>query len=189
MKRIMCLLGALAVALALSGCASLAMVEPQNDQVSLIVGYMDMSDAPASLGWITAKKMSPHTDLPYYRFVVDNGLFYHARAEPGVYKFDSFGGQGGVFGGTQYTFQFPSQGKSELDFEIKAPGVYYVGAFKYVQEKTGLFEQGKFDIVRASKMSEQEALSRMLKYAGSTKWRDRIMQRLNQIGGPVKVDD
>jgi hypothetical protein len=189
LKNRMLLLGAIVIVLALGGCASLDMVEPENDQVSLVVGYMDMSDAPATLDWISAKKMSPRTEKPFYNFAVDKGLFWHGHADFGVYKFDSFGGNGGLLSNTRYTFQFPSQGKGDLDFELKVPGVYYIGAFKYVPEKTGLFEPGKFNIVRVSKLTEQEALSRMLKYAGSTKWRDRIMERLNQIGGPVKVGD
>ncbi len=181
------LVAATAALLVLAGCASLELTEPENAQQSLVVGYLDMSDAPASLGWIQAEQLRPKA--LYFGFLVDNGLFYNPYMEPGVYKLRKFGGQGGIFGGTRYEFQFPAQGKGLLDYELKTPGVYYIGAFKYVTVKTGFFEQGKFEIAPADKPTEQEALSRVLKHAGTTKWHDLIMQRLNQIGGPVKVED
>ncbi len=187
--RIRYVVAVVAALLVLAGCASLELPEQENAQQSLVVGYLDMSDAPASLGWIQAKQLRPQTDAPYFSFAVNNGLFYNSYMEPGVYKLNKFGGQGGIFGGTRYEFQFPAQGKGLLDFELKTPGVHYIGAFKYVTVKTGFFEQGKFDIAPADKPTEQEALSRVLKHAGSTKWHDLIMQRLNQIGGPVKVED
>ncbi len=183
-----------AVAVILSGCATLTLPQQQSTNESLVVGYLDMSKAPVSLGWIEAHQLRPHSDKPYYYFDVDKGLFYFTKFVPGIYKLEKFGGQQQflIFGGTQYEFSFPSQGKGELDFQIKSPGVYYLGAFKYVPVKTGFFQGllggGKFEIEPIKKPTERQALSMVLKHAGNTKWRAVILERLDQLGGPVKVN-
>ena len=174
-----------------AGCASTQLSEPENERVSLVVGYFDMEEAPARLGWVEIKKLQPKEKKPFYYCGVDGGLFFNSYLEPGVYKFMEFGGTGKGFlsTGDEYTFQFPSQGKSRLDLRIEEPGIYYVGSYKYVDVKTGFFEQGRYELEQIEKPGERELLSMMLEKAGTTGWRERILARLEELGGPLELEE
>ena len=181
----------LVISFSVIGCASTQLSEPENDRVSLVVGYLDMSEAPTNLSWMEIKQLKPSTKKPFYGCGVEDGLFYNSYLEPGVYKFTEFGGASTniLELGAQYTYQFPSQGKGELDIQIDEPGIYFVGSYKYEKVKSGFFEPGSFDLKSTQTPTEREVLTMMLAKAETTEWYGRIMRRLNELGGPAKLEE
>jgi hypothetical protein len=187
MKRLMntCLYLFLGLVLffSISGCAtSPYLEEPKNDQVSLVVGYIDMAESPANLGWVQIKQLQPDTKKPYFGFLVVDGMFYNPNLVPGIFKFIEFGGNPKFFlENAIYTFSFPAQGKGEWDPVIEKPGIYFVGSYKYKKIQTGLFEQGKFNIIKIDSPTEKEVLEKLLKYTGKTKWKQRVLDRIGEL--------
>lgn len=154
--------------------------KPEQPNLSIIFGYIDMNDAPTKLKWVSMKRVRPRTPKPYYNFWVDKGFFYRASVPLGSYKFDSFGGFSG-WKNTDYTFNFPSQGRGEMDPIIEKQGIYYVGSYKYKKIKTGLFRPNKFDLIKVEQPSEKELLTQLLKYAKHSEWKRLITNRLKEI--------
>ncbi len=167
------LLAALAI-LVLSCGTSPYLKEPVNDQVSLIVGYIDMSDALGGLSWVEFKQLAPPSDQPYLVCQCIGGLFYNSQAVNGVYKLYQFGG-----GRTYYNL--PNQGKMEWDPVIEKPGIVFVGSYKYKRLSTGIFEPGKFSLEKVDHPTEKEVLEKLLPYAGQTTWKDRIQKRIGEL--------
>lgn len=164
----------------LAACGSPKLVAPEGDGESLVYGYIDMDEAPTRLDWVSMKRMRPLTKTPYYNFWVVDGVFFRGSVQPGVYKFDQFGGHSG-WKNLNASYAFPSQGKGELDREITQPGLYFVGAYSYKKVKTGFFEAGKFDLVSSNKPTEREILQKILPYAKHEHWKDMIEKRLREM--------
>ncbi len=49
--------------------------EPKDPDQSLVVGYMDMEDAPTDLHFVYLYQLSPKTDKPWFGFGVNDGVF------------------------------------------------------------------------------------------------------------------
>ncbi|HLQ25870.1 MAG TPA: hypothetical protein VK138_08285 [Acidiferrobacterales bacterium] len=168
-------------ALLMAGCGgNTAFRKSVAEEQSLVFGYIDMSDAPGSLFGATMKRVKPVTDKPYYGFGIDGGMFFRTEVPPGSYKFTSFSNFKS-FGNTQYMFNLPSQGRSEMDPIIDKTGIYYVGSYKYKKVKTGFFEQGKFDIEKINKPTERELLTQLLERAKHPTWQAAIKKRINEL--------
>jgi len=148
--------------------------EPVDDQVSLIVGYFDMSEAPSGLDFVEFKKVDPPTDTPFFTCMCIDGMFYNSYAKNGKYKLYEFGG-GKVY------YNLPNQGKMEWDPVVEKPGIVFVGSYKYKRRPSGLFELGKFDLEKLAHPTEKEVLEKLLPYAGETKWKDRIQERIGEL--------
>lgn len=155
---------ALLGAAALGGCASTAdNVDPNDGRLSVVVGFVDMSQAPSSLQWVSIKAYGPGTDH-YFKARVDNGVFFHVGVEPGSYQIDKFGGQGGIplLTARPFEYEWGTRGRNATAIRIQQPGVYYLGAYAYVPEKTGLFEPGRFSMRELGRPGEREVLRRVL---------------------------
>lgn len=171
----------LLAAFALASCSATPKLEkPDGGNVSLVFGYIDMDDAPSELSWVEMKRMRPVTKTPYYNFWVVDGTFFRADVPEGTYKFTSFGGHSG-WKNTSYNYNFPDQGKGELDRRIDKPGLYYVGAYKYSKIDTGFFEAGKFDLLPIKEPSELELLERIMPYAHDAYWKNMIEKRIREL--------
>ncbi len=176
--------------LGLGACATTTggPLETSLDNDSFVFGYLDMSEAKGHFDWVQMQQLQPPTDKPYYNFYVEKGLFWHPRVQPGTFKFIKFGGTSGVdagpirlFAGTRYEYAFPRQGKGEMDPVVGKPGLYYVGSYKVVVQKGGLFKPGEFDIVAAGGPGEKELLQQLLTKAEDGQWRGRIEKRLGEL--------
>ncbi len=175
--------GWLALLAVLSGCAGgghgRSIDDPTN---SLVFGYIDMSDAPTAVKYAQIMQVAPPTEKPYWGTDVKDGLFYTSYLPPGSYQLASFGGSGFFKGEYQYTF--PRQGRGATAVRISKPGIYYLGSYKYVKVKTGMFQQGKFDIERVKTPTEAELLKRILDKDSEIKnsgWAEKIRARLAQL--------
>ncbi|MCG8434481.1 MAG: hypothetical protein MJA83_10655 [Gammaproteobacteria bacterium] len=146
---------------------------------SLVFGYIDMSDAPTKVKGAWLQQIRPIIDAPYRSMGVEDGLFYNIFIPPGIHQISSFVGSGALSGVHEY--QFSRQGRNETAVEIKTPGIYFLGSFKYIKvKKTGMFQQRKFSIERVDEPAETELLERLLT-------EEMRMQKSKQYKGPKRV--
>lgn len=164
----------------LVGCGDRPFIKPEANDESMIIGYIDMADAPGSFNGVHVKRIQPVSKTPYYNFWIDGGMFYRSPVAPGVYKMDSFSSYS-RWSNTNYTLNFPKSGRSEMDLKITKPGVYYVGSWKYAKVKTGFFEHGKFDLIRIEKPTELDLLKQVLPKAKDPYWVNMINKRIKEL--------
>jgi hypothetical protein len=193
-----------AAPLALSSCATSATQEiPDSPDNSLIIGRVNVDISVTSdyrVGAITPiwslleiqfKQVSPATDAPFRQAIVDNGYFYFETV-PGTYRLaDLKYGDYFLFvlPTVRAELSYPFDGsRSPLDFQVGPAAVQCLGAKKIVRntflKTVEIVPQESMDFPP----SEQTMLSWLLKHIKNRKrWERVIMQRLNQIGGPVAV--
>ena len=181
--RHLLLVALLAMVSVLSGCAGSGHGRDINDATnSLVFGYVDMADAPTKVSGAQIMQVSPPTEKPYWGTDVKEGLFYTYYLPPGSYRLAALFGSSFLRGDFQYNF--PRQGGGETTVRIDKPGIYFLGAYKYKDVKTGFFEQGKFSIQRVGSPTEAELLRRILEQDGELKgsvWEKRIRERLSKL--------
>ncbi|HEX6843202.1 MAG TPA: hypothetical protein VF113_16835 [Stellaceae bacterium] len=171
------------VALLIASCAT-SSVDPKDPNLSLVYGYIDMEDAPSSLGWVRIKLYDGKNQG--YSAAVKKGLFFHIGVEPGPYQVERFGRHTTFFSNTEYTYDFGTRGRNDTAVRIDKPGVYFMGAYKYVEIRTGWFEQNKFKMERTQTPSERELLARLATvlqddYPQYTRQIAMVRQRLAQL--------
>lgn len=181
-RRITSLLAGLLV-VCVAACAS-ERIDPKDPTLSLVYGYIDMTDAPSSLGWVHLT-LYDGKNTGYYT-AVRKGLFLHAGVKPGPYQVDRFGRNATFLSNTDYSYEFGTRGRNETATRIEKPGVYFMGAYKYVEVRTGFFEQNKFRMERSANPSERELLTRVLAFlqgdpAQYPRQIDMVKQRLAQL--------
>lgn len=169
-----------------------------NPSNSLVFGYIDMSDAPTKVKGAWLQQLAPPTDAPYWSMGIEKGLFYNTFIQPGTYQLSKFAGSSFMSGAHEY--HFSRQGRNETAVIIEEPGIYFLGAYKYVRaQKGGLFKRAKFSIERIDEPTEAELLRRILDdemkiqkskgYKGprkiqikDTSWAGLIRARLEELG-------
>jgi hypothetical protein len=178
-----CTLVAVIMLAALAGCGGGGHGRNINDPSnSLVFGYVDMSDAPTKVSGVQIMQVAPQTDKPYWGTDVREGMFYTYYLPPGSYRLATLHGSSFLRG--EYQYNFPRQGGGDTTVRIDKPGIYFLGAYKYKDVKTGLFQQGKFDIERVNTPTEAELLQRMLDRDPQLKasvWADKISQRIARL--------
>lgn len=154
-------------------------IDIDNPNNSLVFGYIDMSDAPTKVQGAWLQQLSPPTDKPYWSMGIEKGLFYNTFIQPGTYQISKFAGSGFMAGAHEY--HFPRQGRNETAVTIEKPGIYFLGAYKYVRvQKGGMFKRAKFSIEPISNPTEAELLRRILEDEMKT-------QKSKQYKGPRKI--
>jgi len=147
------------LALLVAGCAS-THVDPKDQSLSLVYGYIDMADAPSSLGWVKIKLYDGKN--AGYQVLGHKGLFFHVGVVPGPYQVERFGRYATFFSNTDYSYEFGTRGRNETAIKIDKPGVYFMGAYKYIAVPTGWFQQDKFRMERTKTPTERELLTKVL---------------------------
>jgi hypothetical protein len=188
-KRIVVLISLIMVSSVFISCALLPrapikLKEPEDENISLVVGYVNMEDAPSGIYNAYMERLDKKVDYVSV-FAVNAGLdgfiFFHSHAKPGVYRFTKFVGSD-LLGYCKYTYGFPPQGKKDMDPVIKEPGIYFVGSYKYKVLKEGRgFEKTEFDVVRTDTPTEKEVWEEMLKHAKNTSWEKKILNRIKEL--------
>ena len=160
----------------LAACASGTQITDFSDR-SVGYGWLDIKEVEANrLHAVHIYQFRPQTNEPYYGAAVKefrNGYLYYTLALPnGSHKTESAAGQrclGFLCNNTTYKYSFGKQGDDVGAVVIKSPGVYYLGSYRLVDQKTGFFEQGKFSAVPATNApSRREMLEEILKDAADT---------------------
>lgn len=140
---------------------------------SVIYGWLDIDDVDANnLYSVIVYQYVPKTDKPYFHVKVkefEDGFLYYSFAFPNG-SFGTYSAEGqyclGLCSNTVYTYEFGKQGDDYAKVRISEPGVYSLGSYKLKEVDTGLFEQGKFEIVPTKKApSNYKLLEEMLKDA------------------------
>ena len=175
-----------ALACALAGCASGGSVDAKDETLSLVYGYFDMKEAPTKLEWVSLKHYDGKEQGRYLLSAKD-GLFLHIGIEPGSYQVDKFGGGGG-FLSTPTEYSYGARGRNATAIRIQKPGVYFVGAHRYVNHPGGFFKADKFNMEPAKTPTEKELLQRVVKQletdkelAPYTRQLQQARQRLSQL--------
>jgi hypothetical protein len=149
----------------LGGCASQPdLIKPEDHQVSLVFGYFDLRDAPTKLDDVTLKKYDG--DPLYFDSGIKEGLFWHIGLPNGSYQVETFTGRGGWFT-NPHRYDYGTRGRNETAVRIRTPGIYFLGAYRFVPVKHGLFEQDEFEMKPISTPSEKELLQRLLTHLTS----------------------
>jgi hypothetical protein len=181
--RQLLVLSFLAALALLAGCAGGGHGRDINDPAnSLVFGYVDMADAPTKVSGAQVRQVAPQTDKPYWGMNVREGLFYTYYLPPGSYQLATLHGSSFLRGEFQYNF--PRQGGGQTTVRIDKPGIYFLGAHKYKDVKTGFFEAGKFDIQRVDTPTEAQLLQRILdeeKELKGSVWEEKIRQRIARL--------
>jgi hypothetical protein len=177
-------------AVLLASCASSTRVTDFHDR-SLGYGWLNIKEVDANrLYAVDIYQYRPQTAEPYYPAAVKpfkNGFLYYTMALPnGAHKTQSARGQsclGILCGNTDYRYSFGRQGDEVGAIVIKSPGVYHMGSYQLKSVKTGLFEQGKFEVLPATDApSRREMLEEILKDAHDVPvMAERIKRELAQL--------
>ncbi len=148
--------------LVLGGCAGTP-VDPKDESVSMVFGFFDMADAPSNLEWVSLKRYGDK-DARWYDMAAREGLVFHIGIAPGSYQVEKFGGMGGIPLLTRkpYEYHFGTRGRNETAVRIIKPGIYFLGAYKYVDHAGGLFKADKFEMKALEAPSEKELLQRLI---------------------------
>lgn len=149
---------------------------PVRWDVSMVVGYLDMDLAPTRLEWLEMRRISPPGGARFYQMRIHQGIFYMEKFPPGVYELNEFGGQGILRG--QRVYRLPRQSPS-LRIEIPAPGIYFLGAWRY--QPGGGPSRGGFTLDRIEEPRQSEIVERLLPFAEDTEWRERLRKRLEDL--------
>lgn len=161
----------LASILLLPSCALLGGKEIKDfDNRSVVYGWLDIKDVDANrLHQVSFFQSRPKTKEPYYQVGVEKFkggyLFYHYGFPNGAFKLDQASGQNCLLflcSNTIHTYSFGKQGDDVGTVVINKPGVYYVGAHAFRDVKTGWFEAGRFEVVKAKAPPSQREMLEFL---------------------------
>ena len=150
----------LALLLVLGACAGGSPVSSTDETLSLVYGYFDMKEAPTKVQWVGLKQYGGK-DAGTYHLAVEDGLFFHIGVEPGSYQVDKFGGSGFFRG--DYVYNYGAKGRNKTAIRVQKPGIYFLGAHRYVNHSGGLFSPDKFEMVETKAPTEKELLQRLVK--------------------------
>lgn len=144
----------------ITGCST-APVSENDETLSLVFGYFDMNNAPTKAQWVGLKQYGGK-DAGTYRLSVQDGLFFHVGIEPGSYQVDKFGGSS--FWRGEYVYNFGGKGRNATATRLQKPGVYFLGAYRYVNHSgKGFFDPAQFDMEPVKTPTEKELLERVVK--------------------------
>jgi hypothetical protein len=179
--------GPCAIVAALTACASTESINPKDTTRSVLYGYIDSKDAPSKIDWVQVKQYGDRDQgqQGYYLINYDRktGVFFHIGIQSGNHQVNKFGNDS-----THYNWS--SQGRNATALRIDKPGVYFVGAFKYIHHDQGLFKNDKFEMQPLRSPTDAEVLAMVLRrmetdseLAPYEHQRTLVRQRLAALGG------
>jgi len=155
------MLAGLAAVVLATGCSTSPPVDPKDQNASLVYGYFDMKNAPSSLDWVSIKQYGATSF--YYHAGAKDGLFWHIGIDPGSYQVEKFGGlKRLLIFSNEVEYNYGTRGRNETAIRVTKPGLYFMGAYRYVAHDGGLFAPDKFEMQPVTSPTERELLSRIL---------------------------
>lgn len=144
----------------LSGCAT-APVDPQDETVSMVYGYIDMKAAPSALKEVSIRRYSEpvgniDTSVERNAWTERGGLFWQIAVKPGTYQIYAYGDD-------KTHFIYNGQRLSETAIRIDAPGLYFMGSYSYPIKLDQSSESDPPDLKLVRSPSEVELLERLVK--------------------------
>lgn len=168
----------LSFAILVVGCAGPAPFTEARDGRSLVVGHIDMEEAPSDLDWLSLRQVAPKTDKPYWGTWTREGTFFHHNIPVGSFQVDSFGGRAW---NTDYEYEVPRQAGADMRLRIDEPGIHFMGAFRYVEIDTAWYKPDAYDLARVDSPTEKQVLEALLPEAKGTSWELLIQKRLKEL--------
>lgn len=173
----------LTVAIALTACVTNKpkynpdLAPPYRDDVSLIIGYIDMDEAVTWLTWMDMERSPRIKEEGVWGFKVKDGIFYRDNVPPGVFKITDFGGYNPL-NGINATFQIEDDKRFVV--KTKKSGINFIGSFKYKNIRP-LVGKMTYELVPVSGPSEREILEKLLPHAKEQYWDKIIRKRLSEL--------
>jgi hypothetical protein len=190
MEGTMRLLKRIAVLLALVLLAACSNIETVKDfeHRSVAYGWVDIKDVEINhLSAIYIQQYRPKTESPYFttgfRKLKDGYVFWTIALPNGSHKLDTIKGQSclGIFcSNTFYSYNFGKQGDDVGAVVIQRPGVYHLGSFKMKNEKTGFFEEGKFQVLPAGNAPTKREMLELILNDKETQEEPIVMERIKR---------
>ena len=153
---------------------------------AFVYGYIDMQDAKSDLNWAFLKQTEPKVFDPDFTARTFKSAFYLENLPQGTFRLNGFGGNtwsffhaGRLF--ATYPVDYELQLASNVSVDIRKPGIYYLGAFRYVRHKGGFLEDDTFELKRASTPSERDVLQIILPEASGSPWAPLLTNRLSHL--------
>lgn len=137
---------------------------------SIVYGWIDMNEAGSNIDTALLERLQPAA-APEKLFTLgvarykSGYILYHIGVPEGVYKLSSFSGHDCLFAfvlcdnGTVY--DLPKQGSSG-GVVVKKPGVYYMGALKYKDVRTGFWKAAKFSLEETKEAPTQREMLQVI---------------------------
>jgi len=143
-----------------SGCAT-PPVDPLDETVSMVYGYIDMSAAPSPLKNVSIRRYSKPTgnvDATVERNVWTErgGLFWQLGVRPGTYQIYAYGDDENKF-----IYRMGKQGDGAI--RVDEPGLYFMGSYLYPSKLTQSRDPGNLDLKLVGSPSEVELVERLIK--------------------------
>ncbi|HKI97619.1 MAG TPA: hypothetical protein VKB51_03995 [bacterium] len=154
--------------------------EVKDAKSSFVFGYVDMADADVPMDWALLKEVGHNQRKePDHWMRVQDGAFYLENVQAGSYILSEFGGRHwSMFCANTLVCSEPIEYDpgTSMRLVVKKPGIYYLGAFKYKEAKTGFFEQDKFDLKSIDKPTPAEVVQKVLPATKGTRWHDLLVR-------------
>lgn len=153
---------------------------------SFVFGYFDMDFAGAPLDWTLLYRYEQGEQTKTIPMRTLEGVYYLENVPPGSYSIGEFGGR---------TTEFFSQGElilwlpyfytigADEDFRVKIekPGIYFVGARKFLLIKGGTFKSDKFELKPMDHPTQKEVLAKIIEKAQGTEWEAPLRSYLARL--------
>ena len=171
----------LVMTLSLASCMLLPKLkfDPNDVKASIIFGYIDTKNMPSEFGSARIQGLAGEDD--YVTASTYNGAFWHLVVSPGFRKIRSFSGFSGYNafgqGDEANIYTFPKN-NNPLTINIKKPGVYFMGSYKFIDHK-----KDQFDIKPIKAPSEKTVLKMILaglKRDGSERYYPRQIKMIKK---------
>lgn len=179
------LLSLLVLVSQLYGCIGNPVKDRENDTVSLVVAMFDMDAIKSRCNTGRLRNLNDDSDseLLWYMYRANNEnhcILYSYEVEPGVYSIErvSAFAMYGASSSVATKFMLPDQGKPYGIHKIKRQGVYFLGSFKFVEDKTG-----RMSVVKTKGPREKQVLSEMLNHRlmHDGEWKKIIQKRIKRL--------
>ncbi len=121
---------------------------------SVVYGWLDVSEIQGNhLYAANIRQFTPPSDQPYLGMAIEKHgggfLIYHYGAPRGSHELDKINLQSClavICSNTIREYNFTAYGDSPGRVNTNKPGVHFMGAFKLVKERGGLFRVGEFSV-------------------------------------------
>jgi hypothetical protein len=156
------------------------MHNPEKTNASLVYGFIDMDEAPSSLGHASLRqyKPKPIDDNAYWGAKGVDGMFWYDQLVPGSYQLVGFSGHDWWMN-SGVSYSMPDFEKNDTAVAFTKPGLYFLGAYKY--RKTGTFFFPKFEMEKVASPSEKDLLKKLMPYSTGTQWEALILKRIEVL--------
>jgi len=150
----------------LSGCAT-PPVDPWDETVSMVYGYIDMSAAPSPLKVASIRRFSEpvsdvDTTVERNAWTERGGLFWQLGVKPGTYQIYAYGDDENKF-----IYRMGKQGDGAI--RVDEPGLYFMGSYLYPSKLMQSRDPGSLDLKLVGSPSEVELVERLIKVMESRK--------------------